>query len=97
MGVWEIIMNKKISKLFTEIGIDPDNNKFLIGVSSEIEYEDGSEIRQPGLVKMKLNNIYIRVWVFNKMLLIASNDFEIRIKNRNNFKIVIGWGGYPLD
>lgn len=28
---------------FSEIGIDPDNNKFLLGISSEIEFKDNTE------------------------------------------------------
>lgn len=87
---------KKADKIFTEIGIDPDNNKFIVGVSSEIEYKDGSEVRQSGFIKMKLDSIYIRLWVFKNVFAISRKQgIKIKKKNKNNFKFVFGLEGYP--
>jgi hypothetical protein len=84
-------------KLFTEIGFDKDNNKYWFGVSSEIEKDDGTETRQTGFIKMKINYIYFRLWVGKKVLIISKKGFEITKKNRNNFKLVFGIAGVPKD
>ncbi|MCT4574687.1 MAG: DUF3977 family protein [Alphaproteobacteria bacterium] len=80
--------------IYTEIGIDFDNNKYGLGVSSEIEKEGQDEIRKKGFHKMKIIGIYSRLWLFKTVFIISSkNGFEIKRKNRNNFKWVLGLRG----
>jgi len=78
---------------FTEFGFDKDNNKFLIGVSSEIEKDDGTEIRQHGFIKMKVKEIYLRLWVFNFCFSLGTGELEIVKKDRLNFKVIFGLAG----
>ena len=84
--------------LFTEFGIDFDNNKFGLGVSTEVEHPDGSEDRRPGFKKMHISSIYMRIWMFKKVLILSSSNFiELKSKPRNNFKIIIGLSGHPKN
>ena len=79
---------------FTEIGFDLDNNKYLFGISTEVENKDGSESRRPGFVKMKIKGFYLRAWVLKTIFGIGiPNAFTLRKKNRNNFKVVFGLHG----
>lgn len=81
-------------QIFTEIGIDFDNNKYGLGISTEFEEENGKEFRKPGFVKMKISGIYFRLWILKRVLIISSkNGLEIKSKNRNNFKLVFGARG----
>lgn len=81
-------------KKFTEFGIDFDNNKFGLGISSELEDDFGNETRKSGFVKMKPKAIYARFWIFNTVFAISTaTKPNIRKKNRNNFKLVIGIAG----
>lgn len=82
-------------KVFTEIGLDFDNNTFGFGISSEIE-TGSTEIRQKGFIKMKPNDIYFRGWFLKKVLIISSKEgVKINTKQRNNFKFLIGVSGKP--
>lgn len=76
---------------FIEIGLDFDNNKYALGISSEMEKGD-EEIRVCGLpdVEYKVEEIYLRVWIFKYCMSIGTGEIEIKRKERNNFKIVIG-------
>lgn len=86
----------KIKKIFSEYGLDFDNNKYGFGHSTEIEYEDGSEARVHEHVA--IHNVqarYFRVWI-GKVIFILDSDkphFCIRKKKRWNFKIVYGKSG----
>lgn len=83
-------------KIFTEYGLDFDNNKYGFGRSTEVEYEDGTEFRQTGRVKIeKLDKIYkryIRIWIGKWMVVLNSVKPRVDFakKKRWNFKIVFG-------
>ncbi len=79
-----------MKKAFTEIGWG--NPSFI---STEIEYPNGSEIRQRGFVKFKkMNALYARCWIGKKVFVIDSEQgFNIRQKNRRTFKFVFGVSG----
>ena len=82
---------------FSEIGFDPDNNKYFFGISAEIEQADGSEIRKRGFVKMKLKGFYFRLWIFKTVFGIGiPSGFIVRKKNRNNFKFLLGVYGLTI-
>ena len=87
---------KKNPNLFTEIGFDKDNNKYFFGISSETEHKDGAETRKSGFIKMKkIHGIYIRFWIFKKVLITGiPSVLKIQKKNRNNLKLVIGIAGF---
>ncbi|MFI0347522.1 MAG: DUF3977 family protein [Chthoniobacterales bacterium] len=80
---------------FTEIAFDPDNNKYLFGISSEMEQTDETEIRKSGFVKMKVKGVYFRLWIFKTVFGIGiPRGFIIKKKNRNKFKFLLGvYGG----
>jgi len=82
-----------VEKIFTEIGFDKDNNKYFFGVSTEIEKEDGTETRSPGFIKMKVNRIYFRLWIGKTVFALSKKGFDRKLKDRNNFKIVLGFEG----
>jgi hypothetical protein len=85
-------------KVFTEIGIDPDNNKYLFGISTEIENEDGTEIRKNGFVKMKLQGFYFRIWLLKIVVGFGiPSGFVVKKKNRNNFKLLFGLSGINYE
>ena len=83
--------------IFTEFGLDFDNNKFGLGYSTEIEYPNGKEIRVKKFIKMKNKTYYFRFWIFKTVMVINKNGIKIIKKNRNNFKIVFGIGGVNYD
>lgn len=76
----------------TEVGLDFDNNRFGFGMSSEIEFDNETERRYKGRIKMAVKAHYIRIWILKYVLYIGTNEIEFKKKNRNNFKIVYGWG-----
>lgn len=86
----------QVYKIFSEYGLDFDNHKYGLGHSTEIEYDDGSEKRVQGYVK--INQVlarYVRIWM-GKIVFVIDSDkphFCIRKKNRWNFKIVYGKSG----
>ena len=86
----------KIQKIFSEYGLDFDNNKYGFGHSTEIEYDDGSEKRTHEHIKIKnIQAKYLRIWI-GKIVFIIDSDkphFAIRKKNRWNFKVVYGISG----
>ena len=87
---------QKIKKIFTEYGLDFDNNKYGFGRSTEYEYTDGTEMRTHEPVKLKkVNARYFRIWI-GKIVFIIDSDrphFCVRKKKRWNFKIVYGKSG----
>lgn len=78
---------------FTEFGIDFDNNRYGIGISSEIEYSSTYEKRYKGLIKMNLKEIYLRVWLLKYSFSIGTGEIELVKKERNNFKFLLGLAG----
>lgn len=86
----------KVKKIFSEYGLDFDNNKYGLGHSTEYLYMDGSEIRTHESVKFKkVYARYFRVWIGKFVFIIDSDKphFCIRTKKRWNFKIVYGLSG----
>ena len=92
---------KSANKVFTEIGFDLDNNRFAFGRSVEIEYPDGSEIRQKNSVSAdRIQSRYLRLWLGKRVLIVDSQSphFSLKKKNRRNFKLVLGkWGFVSAD
>lgn len=81
-------MDKPI--IFTEIGLDFDNNRYGLGVSTELEYSN-YEKRKKGFVKIKIKEVYLRVWILKYVFILSKKEgIKINKKNRNNLKIVIG-------
>ena len=86
---------KKKANVFIEIGFDKDNNKYLFGISTEIENQDGSEFRVPRFVPMIFEGVYCRFWIFKTVFAIGFPvRFNIRKKKRNNLKFVLGISGF---
>lgn len=78
---------------FIEFGIDFDNNRYGIGISSEIEYSSAYEKRYKGLIKLNLKEIYFRVWLLKYSFSIGTGEIELVKKERNNFKFLLGLAG----
>ena len=76
-------------RLYTELGIG--NPSF---VSTEIEYPDGTEERVVGFRKMQVENLYFRIWIgYNVYIFPSRSGFNKKIKNRKDFKILVGVEG----
>lgn len=82
---------RKLNK-FVEFGIDSDNNRYLLGVSSEIEYID-CEVRKRGIVKIIPKEIYIRIWILHTVFSLGTGEISIERKSRNRIKILLGIAG----
>lgn len=86
----------KVKKIFSEYGLDFDNNKYGFGHSIEYEYTDGSETRTHESMKFKkIYARYFRIWI-GKIVFIIDSDkphFAVHKKKRWNFKIVYGKSG----
>ena len=82
----------KMKKVYAEIGFG--NDSFL---STEIE-EGDEEYRIPEfIIPEKINEFYLRFWVFKKVLIISMlQGVKIKDKNRNKLKILLGVGGIGL-
>lgn len=86
-------MENKAS-VFTEIGFDKDNNKYILGISSEIENKDGTELRVSGLIPLSFKGIYCRFWIFKTVFAVGyPGGFNISKKKRNNLKLILGISG----
>lgn len=84
---------KSVPNIFVEFGFDPDNNQYLMGISTEIENEDGVEIRKTGCEKLYNWEIYVRIWILNYELSLGTGEVEICYKSRKNLKILFGLAG----
>ena len=86
---------KNNDKIFTEIGFDKDNNKYILGISSEIENKNGTEFRVPSFIPMSVGGIYCRFWIFKTVFAVGyPGGFNVRKKKRNNLKFVLGLSGF---
>lgn len=75
-------------KIFTEIGIG--NASF---VSTEIEKGE-QEKRVRGFVRMRVTDIYLRLWIGRIVHILSWRDGYIRVvKPRSCFKFLLGVGG----
>ncbi len=80
--------------IYTEYGLDFDNNRFGIGRSTEVEYPDGTEYRTRDKIKYIHPTYYVRIWIGKRVFVFSRKDgFEIVKKKRNNFKIIFGIHG----
>ncbi|TBL78919.1 DUF3977 family protein [Paenibacillus thalictri] len=77
-------------KKYIEIGI---GNTWL--VRTEIEHEDGTEREIKGMIRpFRLKSVYFRVWIGKKVMVIDLREgIKLQAKNRNKFKIIIGFYG----
>lgn len=81
---------------YTEFGINRTANRFLIGVSTEIEDPvTGVDIaRIPGFANMIIKECYIRLWIFKFCLSIGTGEICLEKKEKNHFKLLVGIAGY---
>jgi hypothetical protein len=80
---------KKVTAKYVEFGIG--NGNFI---STEWEYTDGTEERFQEFRKIKVNDIYIRIWLGKKMYILSSRDgFKSKLKNSKSFKLLLGISG----
>lgn len=72
---------------YIEFGI---GNSWLI--RTETELEDGTEFEEKGIVgPIKLQSLYIRIWVGNTVLLMDSKEgFKRMKKKRKELKFILG-------
>ncbi|MGG2065227.1 DUF3977 family protein [Bacillus sp. S14(2024)] len=72
---------------YIEFGI---GNKWL--VRTEIEYEDGTETEQCGIVRpIHFESVYMRCWIGKTCFIIDIKEgFKKMKKNRNEFKFIFG-------
>jgi len=80
-------------KIFSEVGLG--NESFI---STEIE-KGKKEYRLPKFIKPKITNgVYLRVWIFKKVLILSTYS-GIKVINRNNnkFKLILGLEGVGLN
>lgn len=81
---------------YIEYGIDFDNNRFGFGRSIEIEYTN-LEKRLKSNIKICNKRYYFRFWFGKKVFSYSKNDgFQIKNKNRLNFKLIFGVQGDVL-
>ncbi|MFD1737936.1 DUF3977 family protein [Bacillus salitolerans] len=76
---------------YIEFGI---GNRWLI--RTEIEYEDGSEIEERGMMgPINFRSFYIRIWMRRTVLILDSKDgFKKQRKNRSQVKLIVGITSY---
>ena len=74
-------------KIYSEIGYG--NDTF---VSSEIEYDDGTEVRVKGFLVKSVTEVYFRLWVKKTVFIYSSREgFKTVFKSKNKFKLIIGF------
>ena len=74
-------------KIYSEIGIG--NATF---VSSEIEYENGTEVRVKGFLVKSITEVYFRLWVKKTVFIYSSKEgFKTVFKSKNKFKLIVGF------
>ena len=74
-------------KIYSEIGYG--NDTF---VSSEIEYDDGTEVRVKGFLVKSVTAVYFRLWVKKTVFIYSSREgFKTVFKSKNKFKLIIGF------
>ena len=84
-----LFLRTQSAKVFTELGY---GNSSL--VSTEIELPDGRAYRQSSFVRMRVEGVYLRVWVGTSGVILSSkNGLKFLRKARNEFKILVGIHG----
>lgn len=74
---------------YAEIGYG--NPTFL---STEIEYQNGTECRVPGFRISHITEIYLRVWIGKKVFVLSKSGVSVKFKSVRRFKIVLGFQGF---
>lgn len=78
------------AKVFTELGY---GNSSLI--STEIELPDGCAYRQASFVSMRVEGVYLRIWLGTRGFILSSRiGLKILKKDRKSFKMLVGIHGY---
>lgn len=74
-------------KKYIEFGL---GNTWL--VRTEIENNDGTEYEVKGIYgKLKIESIYIRLWIWTRVIIIDSKDgIKLFEKKRNAWKLILG-------
>lgn len=82
-----------MKKVYAEIGFG--NDTFL---STEME-QDNEEYRVAKFIlPQKIEEVYFRFWIFKKVFVLSiPKGPHIKIKNRNNLKILFGIGGTGME
>ena len=74
-------------KIYSEIGYG--NDTF---VSSEIEYDDGTEVRVKGFFVKSVTEVYFRLWIKKTVFICSSKEgFKTVFKAKSKFKLIIGF------
>jgi len=78
-----------MKKVFAEMGVG--NGSFF---STEIE-EGANEYRVPKFIRPdKIDGYYLRFWIFKTVFVLSTNHgFEMKKKDKNKLKILLGVGG----
>ena len=77
-------------KYYTEFGIG--NETFI---NTEIEYPDGTEIRQPGYIHgVVYHRPYIRLWIGKKVWIASMWKLSKQTKPYKTFKLLFGFEGF---
>ena len=77
------------SNVFVEIGIG--NKSFL---STEIEKGKKEHRVNRLIMPKKLNGVYLRIWLFKRVLIISTYDgIKFKKKRKNKFKLLFGIEG----
>ncbi len=78
-----------MKKIYAEVGIG--NKSFF---STEIEKENKEYRIKKFLIPNKLEEIYIRLWLFKLVLIISFfKGIKLKKKDQSKFKLVLGIGG----
>jgi len=79
----------KYIKIYAEIGYG--NDTFC---NTEIEYGKTEHRVRKFIIPPKIEGIYIRIWVYKKVLVLSSkNGFSLTKKDRGKFKFLFGLEG----
>ncbi|MDP3986929.1 MAG: DUF3977 family protein [Nanoarchaeota archaeon] len=78
-----------MNKVYTEIGFG--NTSFL---STEIEKGKEEYRINKFIMPKKIKEIYIRIWLLKLIIILSSSEgLKLKRKNKNNLKILFGFGG----
>ena len=80
--------------LYDEAGISLAKNGAWIGLSHEIEFEDGSEIRKLGWKirgKGAFKGPYLRIWIGKRVVVLDKKGFKTQKKGKWALKAILGF------
>jgi len=76
-------------KVFAEIGFG--NESFI---STEIENKKREYRVKKFVTPEKITELYIRIWLFKRVLVLSTKGFSIKKKNKFKFKFLFGIGDF---